>query len=296
MRTGKQIEHWLNGAKVAEAEIDSDQWLKSVAEMKMTRNRPNFAKAASGRIVLQDFGSDVAFRDFRIRRLDTPAKNVAPVEVAPVDVAAVDVASVEVTPVDGVPPLADLFPDLRTRLKLSHSRAFDKTRPQPLNCPSEGGGVLSITSHTGIRGWNVASIETAQVMRARLRVRNHATGKAGICITQKDNQNGYTIWISGNREVTVAPSFFANNRPDIIRTVASNLNFVNGVGEWNVLTCFVMQNQFKVFVNGQHVTSIPASAYSVDGGTIAFANQVKDKNTIVELDELQVYDVITNDN
>ncbi|HKG92123.1 MAG TPA: DUF1080 domain-containing protein [Gemmatimonadaceae bacterium] len=65
---GTHVEHWLNGVKMADAEIGSADWNARVAASKF-RQWPGYAKAASGHIALQDHGDWVAFRDIRVRVL-----------------------------------------------------------------------------------------------------------------------------------------------------------------------------------------------------------------------------------
>ena len=65
---GAHVEHWLNGEKVVEYELWSDDWKKRVAECKW-KERPDYGMRKSGRIALQDHGDRVAFRNVRIRRL-----------------------------------------------------------------------------------------------------------------------------------------------------------------------------------------------------------------------------------
>jgi Domain of Unknown Function (DUF1080) len=65
---GPHVEHWLNGEKVAEYEIGSDDWQKRVQASKFGR-MPNFAKASKGHIDLQDHGDRVEFRNIKIRPL-----------------------------------------------------------------------------------------------------------------------------------------------------------------------------------------------------------------------------------
>lgn len=64
---GKKIEHWLNGEKVAEIEIGSEDWKKRHANSKF-KSRPDFA-TKSGRIMLQEHGGQVRFRNLMIRKL-----------------------------------------------------------------------------------------------------------------------------------------------------------------------------------------------------------------------------------
>lgn len=62
------VEHWLNGLKVVEYDIGSDDWKKRVRESKFN-SMPNFARAAKGHIDLQDHGDRVEFRNLKIRPL-----------------------------------------------------------------------------------------------------------------------------------------------------------------------------------------------------------------------------------
>ncbi|MET0390294.1 MAG: DUF1080 domain-containing protein, partial [Polyangiales bacterium] len=65
---GQHIEHWLNGHKLVEYDIGSPSWQLQLAASKF-RNRPDFAAAASGRIGLQHHGSEVAYRNIKLRPL-----------------------------------------------------------------------------------------------------------------------------------------------------------------------------------------------------------------------------------
>ncbi len=64
---GNKIEHWLNGEKVAEIEIGSEDWKKRHAKSKF-KSRPDFG-TKSGRIMLQEHGGQVRFRNLKIRKL-----------------------------------------------------------------------------------------------------------------------------------------------------------------------------------------------------------------------------------
>ncbi len=66
---GNHIEHWLNGAKLFEYEIGSDDWNQRVAGSKF-RNKPDFAKAKKGHICLQDHSDRIGFRNIKIRPLE----------------------------------------------------------------------------------------------------------------------------------------------------------------------------------------------------------------------------------
>jgi hypothetical protein len=65
---GNRVEHWLNGRRIVEYEIGSEDWNRRVAGSKFAA-WPGFARAARGHIALQDHGDRVAFRNIRIREL-----------------------------------------------------------------------------------------------------------------------------------------------------------------------------------------------------------------------------------
>jgi 3-keto-disaccharide hydrolase len=65
------VEHWMNGAKVVEYELWSDDWKARVAKSKFTQ-WPDYGMAKSGRIALQEHGAEIAFRNLKIKVL--PAK------------------------------------------------------------------------------------------------------------------------------------------------------------------------------------------------------------------------------
>jgi len=68
---GPRIEHWLNGEKLLEYEIGSEDWNRRLGASKF-KSLPLFAKAAKGRICLQDHSDRVEFRNIKLRPL--PAK------------------------------------------------------------------------------------------------------------------------------------------------------------------------------------------------------------------------------
>lgn len=61
------VEHWLNGEKVLEFEMESPEWKDLVANSKFASL--DYAKVRKGRIGLQDHGGPVAFRNIKIREL-----------------------------------------------------------------------------------------------------------------------------------------------------------------------------------------------------------------------------------
>ncbi|MSR62796.1 MAG: DUF1080 domain-containing protein [Planctomycetes bacterium] len=65
---GPHVEHWLNGKKVVEYELWSDDWKQRVAGCKW-KDRPDYGMRTTGRIALQDHGDWVAFRSIKIQRI-----------------------------------------------------------------------------------------------------------------------------------------------------------------------------------------------------------------------------------
>lgn len=65
---GPHVEHWLNGVKVVEYELWSDDWKQRVQASKF-KSVPGYGSARSGHIALQDHGDWVAFRNIKIRRI-----------------------------------------------------------------------------------------------------------------------------------------------------------------------------------------------------------------------------------
>jgi hypothetical protein len=65
---GNHIEHWLNGAKVLEYEIGSDEWNKQRAASKW-KDVEGYAVPTRGHIDLQDHGNEAWFRNIKIKEL-----------------------------------------------------------------------------------------------------------------------------------------------------------------------------------------------------------------------------------
>ncbi len=66
-RNGK-VEHWLNGRKVVTVDMTGEGWKKLVAGSKF-KDMPDFGKKTSGRLMQQDHGNKVWFRNVKIREL-----------------------------------------------------------------------------------------------------------------------------------------------------------------------------------------------------------------------------------
>jgi Domain of Unknown Function (DUF1080) len=65
---GLHVEHWLNGAKVIEYELNSDA-LKATKAKSKFKDEPGWGTKLKGHILLQDHGDEVAFRNIRIKEL-----------------------------------------------------------------------------------------------------------------------------------------------------------------------------------------------------------------------------------
>jgi len=68
LSSGKHVEHWLNGVKVAEYERGSDDFKARIAKSKF-KDTPGFGLHEKGLLLLQDHGSVVWFRNLKIRKL-----------------------------------------------------------------------------------------------------------------------------------------------------------------------------------------------------------------------------------
>ncbi|MFZ5429152.1 MAG: 3-keto-disaccharide hydrolase [Bacteroidota bacterium] len=65
---GPKVQHWLNGVKVVEYELWSDDWYKRKDNSKW-KNETFYGAATQGHIGLQDHGGLTMFRNIKIRKL-----------------------------------------------------------------------------------------------------------------------------------------------------------------------------------------------------------------------------------
>lgn len=66
---GRRVEHWLNGVKVLEYELESGLLKEVIANSKF-KDVPGFGDKFATPILLQDHGDEVEFRNLKIRELD----------------------------------------------------------------------------------------------------------------------------------------------------------------------------------------------------------------------------------
>ncbi len=65
---GTHVAHWLNGKKILEFERGSEKYLAAVATSKY-KTEPVFGMVQKGRILLQEHGHKVSFKNIKIRKL-----------------------------------------------------------------------------------------------------------------------------------------------------------------------------------------------------------------------------------
>lgn len=71
---GKHVEHWLNGIKIVEYDLGSPVLIDAIAKSKY-KDVPGFGAKIKTRILLQDHGDEVRFRNLKIRTLSGKESN-----------------------------------------------------------------------------------------------------------------------------------------------------------------------------------------------------------------------------
>ena len=71
---GRHVEHWLNGTKLVEYELGSDDWKRRVAASKFKDMKHFKDPPLKGHICLQDHTARLEFRDIKIRPIKTAGR------------------------------------------------------------------------------------------------------------------------------------------------------------------------------------------------------------------------------
>lgn len=66
---GRQVQHWLNGVKILEFTRGSAPFTEAVAGSKFSKTVPAFGTVAQGRVLLQEHGHAVSFKNIKIKKL-----------------------------------------------------------------------------------------------------------------------------------------------------------------------------------------------------------------------------------
>lgn len=72
---GPKIEHWMNGEKIVEADLASEEWRKRLSQSKFAPHK-DFARNSKGRIMITEHGSKVWYRNLVLTPL--PTKEIPP--------------------------------------------------------------------------------------------------------------------------------------------------------------------------------------------------------------------------
>jgi hypothetical protein len=105
---GRTVEHWLNGTRVLQYELDSPALREAIAKSKF-KDVARFGKLQNGHILLQDHGNRVWYRNIKIRRLSADKKTSA-AQAGGVQVVANDAGRrVDIT-IDGKPFTSYIYP------------------------------------------------------------------------------------------------------------------------------------------------------------------------------------------
>jgi len=66
---GNKVEHWLNGVKILEFTRGSQAYTTAVAESKFRGTVPAFGMVEKGKILLQEHGGQISFKNIKIKTL-----------------------------------------------------------------------------------------------------------------------------------------------------------------------------------------------------------------------------------
>ena len=70
---GPHVEHWLNGEKVLEYDVGTDDWTAHVKTSRFWAT-PGWGRAAKGHVCIQDYGNPMEFRGIKIRPIPPRAQ------------------------------------------------------------------------------------------------------------------------------------------------------------------------------------------------------------------------------
>ncbi len=77
---GKRIQHWLNGRLIVDVVVGSSEWEKGFQASKF-KEHDQFGKIAQGKILVQDHGDEVWYKNMVVRELKTVAvKKAGPIQ------------------------------------------------------------------------------------------------------------------------------------------------------------------------------------------------------------------------
>ena len=180
----------------------------------------------------------------------------------------------------------------RSKLLEPKTKRFEKESPsRGLNQLYIEKGVMGIRSHSGEFAWNFEEIKVNQMIRAKLRVCNHATGKVGLCFTQNGNLNGAMIHMTGDRRAMFSPSPFANEKPTRFQRAYDLPDILNPVDEWNELACVLKSDALSVYINGAHIDDLNLTTPRSTSVTLSFVINSSSTDTVVEMDQYTIYRV-----
>jgi hypothetical protein len=78
---GKHVEHWLNGEKLLEYDVDTELWrahVKTSRYFQTAYGQGNWGRAPKGHIALQDYGGAIEYRNIKLRPASAEEKPIQP--------------------------------------------------------------------------------------------------------------------------------------------------------------------------------------------------------------------------